>query len=295
MRVWILNIFLCTFLIIFPSFNTVVYNDIRGQEYFNYIHAVIQHLQSQVGWHSMQHIRITNDKRTTSLSIVELLALDLKNHKNVIDMYNKIVELVNYRYAEILKTIIFQMTYVTYECYNFNQIHSYENFVYCILSLQEVLNYSETLFENLYAALTFLSLIDVKIVSKRYVNYSNYIVDTLYYVKEYASSMEIGNYSTYLDGNGVLMIKKALNILESIVDFCQRTKQKLIEIPPKNTNVIIRSTIECDYEQIYKEHYAGEDFVSFMSMRIMTFMDDAQKNDFMDLGFLQLMCPTSIG
>lgn len=97
----------------------------------------------------MKHIRVTNDTNANNFSITEVFGEDFLEPKNVIGMFNLIAELVNCRNVEITNQFFFQLTEVTNECRYYYQMNSYENTVKCVVLLQNILNYSQKLFENL--------------------------------------------------------------------------------------------------------------------------------------------------
>lgn len=283
----------CGLLIIFTCVYTIVCNDkVREKKYCSYILAVIQHFQTQSGWSSMEHITMMDDNLTTDLSIGQVLHGDLSDPEKVVNLYNKIVELVNCSYADILKTILFQLTSMTNECIYLNPNNSYEFVVHYIVSLQDLLKYSLILVDNLYSALTFLSLIDVKNASTHFKNYTDYIVDELYSVKDYVYSMKKLDYSTHMNNDG-----EALAVLESIMQFCLETSSKLSHVLSKSSNVIIHSNFGIDFKQVHEIRLKSDnlDFVRYISAMLKKYMDEADTNDFINLGFSQLMHPTHIG
>lgn len=294
MRTWFSNIFVFGFLLLLSSLNPVQCNEDKKKVYYRYLRAVTQHFQKQDIWKSMKHITIEDYNSKTNLSIEEALGRYLMDNRGVAKMYNKIAQLINYRYAEILHKFCMLLLDVTNECQYFYQMSSFENFMYCIISLRNILKYSHILFDNLYNALTFLSLIDVKFLTVRCKNYSEYIVDELYCVKNYVHTMD--NYFVYIDENNNPIIEKAYEFLQSVENLCVKIIENLTGIPSKNSGVNILYNNENNLKQIYEKNFSGtyQNFIRFLSVKLKTLMDNAQIEDFVNLGFQQLLYPTSM-
>lgn len=287
--------FVYGFSILFSSLTTIARPGICDKEYYDYLEVVVEHIKVQSGWSSMKHIKIVDFELETDLSIEEHFQLNLSDHNILIAMFNQIAELVNCRYAEILKIFSFQLTTVAKDCNYFNQGESYENVMRCAVLLQDIINHSAPLFEKLYAALTFLSMIDVKFLHLTSYNYAAYIVDQLYYAKNYVSSMAKANLFNFTDNQGNIITGKILDFLESVMEFCLDITKKLNGIPPLESKVVMYSKVEVNFKQIYQKKYSDvhSNFVDFMSAKIKKFLDDAMQNDFINLGFTQLLEPTS--
>lgn len=286
----------CGFLILFSSLITIVSNQIYDVSYYDYLLAVIQHFKYQNGWRTMEHITVVSNDRSAILRVEEMFQEDLSISKNSVQLYNKIAELVNCRYVEILNKLFILLADVKNECYHFYQINPHENFVNCVILLQDILSNSKVLFKNLYAALTFLSLIDIKLVHVKSTNYSKYIVDELYYVKSYLSSMEQENFYKCIDGNGNPVIENAFTVLRYVDSLGLTILERLKGIAPEDGNVFVEPNMEVqNLKEIYEYGHKNKhkDFVSFMSMKINNFMNEVADNDFKHLGFLELMYPSS--
>lgn len=231
MHTGFINIFFCGVFILISSINTTVSYEINKAEYFNYLLAVTEHLRNQMGWYT--HEYILNDNRVTNLSIREVVDQYLSDNNNVIDSFNKIALITNCRYTEVLKKFSFLVLQLTDECNYIYRRNSPEDFVKCIVTLSQMFQFSQPLFQKLYDALTYISLIDVKLLLKSYENYSDYIVDELYDVKEYVFLMGRFQDSCFYDDNNNLDVEKAYNILLSVEDFFLITMSNLVGCPQK--------------------------------------------------------------
>lgn len=295
MRTRIPSTFFYGLLILFSSLFRIECDVMDEDEYLNYIQAVTHHLQNQPGWNTMEHIQMldTNFKNQLNIkryvSVPKFLQDQSLSH---IKLFNKIAELVNCRYADLLKTICKQLLEVTNEC-NYHVDSDINNALFCIVSVHEILNYSRELFENLYKALTYLSLIDVKIVNKTFKNFTDYIVDELSFIKTYVSSLKKADYSNYTDDFNNFDMRIALHDLKYIEGLCESILPRLDNILSRNNRIIVH-TNEVDYKQMYKFDQLENRvyFVSQMSFHIKEFMDRAVENDFTQLGFPQLLNPT---
>ncbi|XP_050546647.1 uncharacterized protein LOC126908528 [Daktulosphaira vitifoliae] len=265
----------------------IIFVECKIQEtpYLNYLIEVGNHLCIQNGWKSMGNLHLKlNSKRI--FRVPDLMAQKLEP-KNVFNVFYNIVDILNYRYSEVLSTFVELLNIVVDICIHFLNANVLEIFINCVLLLVKVINNSSTMFENLCNAMTFISYMDFKLVFPELKTNLITIVHDIYEIKNHKYFKKIRYEYLFVNLQVFIETKDFIGDVSKIANNCFEKNKSII-----NTGEKIDLKTECEIEYLtYNRDFP--DFIQFMCNKINSFYTETIKINYEDLGFIQLINPTN--
>ncbi|XP_050546656.1 uncharacterized protein LOC126908534 [Daktulosphaira vitifoliae] len=279
-----LKLFILTLTLIYYK---IAYVECKIQEfsYLNYLIEIEDHLCIQNGWKSAGNLYVKLDS-IGFLSVQDLVAQKL-NKKNVLSVFNNIVDILNYRYSEVLLTFVELLNIVNGICVHLLDAKILENFINCTILLVKVINNSMTMFDNLYNVMTFISYMDFKLVFPELKTNPITIVHDMYEIKNHIYLKKIQYEYHYVDLQVFIETKEFIGNVSKSANNCFEKNKSII-----NTSEKIDLKTKCKTE--YLAHNRDfMDFIQFMCHKINSIYTETIKINYDDLGFIQLINPTN--
>ncbi|XP_050546646.1 uncharacterized protein LOC126908527 [Daktulosphaira vitifoliae] len=264
---------------------TYVECKIEETSYLNYLIEIGDHLCIQNGWKSMGNLHLKHDS-IGFLSVQDLVAQKL-NEKNLISVFYNIIDILNYRYSEVLSTFVELLNIVVDICVHFLDANVLENFKNCTILLVKIINNSLTMFDNIYNAMTFISYMDFKLVFPELKTNPITIVHDIYEIKNHIYFKKIQSEYHHVDYQVFIETKEFIGDVFKIANNCFEKNKSII-----NTGEKIDLKTECETEYLTHNRDFSE-FIQFMCNKMNSFYTETIKINYEDLGFIQLINPTN--
>ncbi|XP_050544942.1 uncharacterized protein LOC126907596 [Daktulosphaira vitifoliae] len=280
-----LKLFILTISLIQYNF---IYVDckINQTAYLNYLTNVIDHMFIQNGWMSMKNLYFDSIR---NLSDPDLIMQKFDRY-NILGIFYNIVQNLNYRYNEILLRFVELLNINVDICLNFFEANLMDKFSYCSFLLEKAIKNSLIMFESLYNAITFISYIYFNLKHFKFdiLDLQNNLfaaVDDIYEIKNHKYLKIIRNEHLYGSIQEFLDIKEFIDDVYKIANnFFENNKSIINNAEKVNVKVIC----EMEYSSYINDFPS---FVSFMYHKINLFYTETIKNNYEDLGFIQLINP----
>ncbi|XP_050545577.1 uncharacterized protein LOC126907926 isoform X2 [Daktulosphaira vitifoliae] len=89
-------------------------------------------------------------------------AFEPNKYRELMCNYQYTISVLNYKYTIILKKFLDYIAIIMCKCQQFHERNLSENFIHCVIVLEEQVKQSKTMFENLHNAMKFISYIDIR-------------------------------------------------------------------------------------------------------------------------------------
>ncbi|XP_050545334.1 uncharacterized protein LOC126907784 [Daktulosphaira vitifoliae] len=240
-------------------------------------------------WQSITNFKLNYDSIGT-LS-VPILLMQKSNRNDRLNIFYNILNIYNYSYNEIILKFVELLNIVVNKCLNFFEANLMENFFNCSFLLEKAVKNSLKMFESLYNAINFLSYIDLnlrnyKLVFIKFEANTFNAVDDIYKIKNHKYLKIKRNECLYGNIQEFLDVKEFIDDVYNIANnFFEKNKS------------IVDNVEKINFKAIYEMEYSSHNkdfpcFVSFMYRKINSFYTETIKNNYEDLGFIQLINPT---
>ncbi|XP_050529669.1 uncharacterized protein LOC126899138 isoform X3 [Daktulosphaira vitifoliae] len=260
---------------------------IKQNNYLNYLNEVVDHMCTQNGWKSMENLYLNIDPMG-NINVPDLIGRQLDRSNLIITFYN-IVHILNYNYNEVLLIFVKLLNVIVDKCKHFLDAELLDNFFNCTKALQKSVKDSLTMFENLYNAITFIRYIDLNLKNLKVDELQIYLFttdDDIYQIKNHKFFKNVQDEKSYDYHQVFLDVSDFIvNISKIANNFFE--KYKFIQNIYGNDDCKMICEIE------YSSHSIDSpDFISFMYQKVNSFYTETIKNNYEDLGFIQLINPT---
>ncbi|XP_050547744.1 uncharacterized protein LOC126909370 [Daktulosphaira vitifoliae] len=260
---------------------------IKQKKYLNYLNEVVDHMCTQNGWQTMENLYLNIDPMG-NINVPDLIGRQL-NRDNLLFTFYIIVHILNYSYNEVLLVFVKLLNIIVDVCKHFLDAELLENFSNCTKVLEKSVKDSLTMFENLYNAITFIRYIDLNLKNLKVDVLQNYLFttdDDIYDIKNH------NFFKNVQDDNSYDYLQVFLDVSDFIVNVSKIAnnffeKYKFIQNIYENTD--FKTTCEIEYSSHMID---SPDFISFMYQKVNSFYTETIKNNYEDLGFIQLINPT---
>ncbi|XP_050520413.1 uncharacterized protein LOC126893906 [Daktulosphaira vitifoliae] len=152
------------------------------KDYRNYVNTVVHHIRSHIRSNEMQNLKLKHDFNN-HINIEEAFKPDNYMNDSMYN-YNITISLLNFKYTRILKTFLNYVDIILRKCKQFQYSYLWENLIFCVTSLIEEVKNSKTMFENLYNAMKYINIMDVRYVFKGTI-VANVIIDEIDFFKQF--------------------------------------------------------------------------------------------------------------
>ncbi|XP_050531462.1 uncharacterized protein LOC126900069 [Daktulosphaira vitifoliae] len=291
-----IKIYYFTFFIFWINqIDTTSYRLVDESDYVEYLLEVIKYVLFPGEDSSMQHL--TDGLTLNSDSIPNFLG-NLSLHLNVNNLpriYDAINELLICRYTIVIEIFIKNIGLILQYCDNYHLKNQFHDLTECLITLNDALESSKTLFENINNVIQFFSNLHMNYVFNKYEKKIN-IIDEISFINDGIQSNRKLDILEYIDNNGnpkvemviedIENVKNFHNIISSIISFTSITNNKYYSFQDelKNDDAMKHDnySISClDYVQVCNN--------------LKVFYDEAFKLEYINFGFHNLLHPTTPG
>ncbi|XP_050527944.1 uncharacterized protein LOC126898038 [Daktulosphaira vitifoliae] len=289
-----IKIYYFTFFIFWINqIDTTSYRLADENDYTEYLTEVINYVRFQDEKSSMQHL--TDGLMVDSDSIPYFIG-DLGLHINYINLpkiFDAINDLLICRYTIVIEIFIKNIGLILQYCDSYYLKNQFYDFTDCLITLNDALESSKTLFENLNNVIQFFSNLNINYVFEEYEKKTN-IIDEISFINNHIQSKRKLDILEYIDNNANPKVEMAVkdfknvksfhNILSSKISFTsiKNIKYNSFQEDLKNDDAMQHYSILClDYVQVCNN--------------LKVFYDEAFKLEYINLGFHNLLHPTTPG
>ncbi|XP_050523006.1 uncharacterized protein LOC126895313 isoform X2 [Daktulosphaira vitifoliae] len=244
------------------------------EDYKNYIKTVVGYIRLNIGLNEMQNLKFKKDSICT-ISIEEAFKPEI-NYNNFKNNYFYTINLLNFKYTEILKNFLDYIDIILQVCKQFHERNLEEKFICCVTSLIEEVKNSKTMFENLYNGMTFISNIDVRFVFQGCIM-PNVIINEINFFQKYVlykiSESSQLDHNTHFNFNCLPNIEYSEMNFESLNEFLT-VASIIVNNLFKNSNIIDTSiktnstTIQNNDDEFYLVYLTCSKLKSFYTENI---------------------------
>ncbi|XP_050547056.1 uncharacterized protein LOC126908803 [Daktulosphaira vitifoliae] len=266
---------------------------IRPKTYEKYLSGVMNHISEQVGWDSMQHLEIKYDISTEiSTNIKDVIC---KGSRIVLPKkFDAIIHILNYMYAEVIKTFIDHIRAIANQCQEYYDINQGDNFLSCTVLIQSVVENSKTMFEQLYNVMNYLSNIDFKLLVSGKQTFSIPIVDEIYTFVEFATLKIQQNTQIFIDLNDPKTKEDAYKVILDVNSFIEGMGNESYQtIKEKNSFIVYNRKSKCLLEENLKDYNERQnkniELSYYLSEWLNVYYVEISKNFYKNLGFEQVL------
>ncbi|XP_050547531.1 uncharacterized protein LOC126909150 isoform X2 [Daktulosphaira vitifoliae] len=264
---------------------------IKPKTYEKYLSVVIDHISEQVGWDSMQHLKI-NLSTGINYNIKDVIC---KGSRIILSKkFDAIIHILNYMYAEVIKTFIDHISAIAKRCQEYYDFNQGDNLLSCTVLLQSAVENSKTMFEQLYNVMNYLSNIDFKILASAKKTFSIPIVDEIYTFVEYATLKSQQNIQIFIDLNDPNTIKDAYKVILDVNNFIEGKGHKTYQkIKKKNSLIVNNHKPKFSLEENLKDYNAQQnknfELSYYLSEWLNMYYVEISTNLYNNLGFEQVL------
>ncbi|XP_050546893.1 uncharacterized protein LOC126908662 [Daktulosphaira vitifoliae] len=208
---------------------------------------------------------------------------------NLLTTFYIIVHILNYSYNEVLLVFVKLLNIIVDVCKHFLDAEILDKFSNCTKVLEKTVKDSLKMFENLYNAITFIRYIDLNLNNLKVDELQNCLFttdDDIYHIKNHNVFKNIQDENSYDYLQVFLDVK---NFIDNVFKIENNFFEKYEFIQNIYENDDFKTICEIDYSS----HTIDlPDFISFMNQKVNLFYTETIKNNYEDLGFIQLINPT---
>ncbi|XP_050529775.1 uncharacterized protein LOC126899214 isoform X2 [Daktulosphaira vitifoliae] len=190
-------------------------------DYKSYLFKVAKHIifhnRLQEEWNSIKNISLNYDSNEK----LEIIFNYEFNDYNFTSIFDRVLDLINHRYAKYLYTFKNLSIKIIDFCENKYNKKSYGLFIECIKSIQDVIKNSKIMFGTLYEVMNFIENLEIKRVFPKYIGQRT-VVNEIKEVYFYTLSTTLPDHSIYKKTNGELDIDEAYNFLMVYNQYVQK-------------------------------------------------------------------------
>ncbi|XP_050529667.1 uncharacterized protein LOC126899138 isoform X1 [Daktulosphaira vitifoliae] len=260
---------------------------IKQNNYLNYLNEVVDHMCTQNGWKSMENLYLNIDPMG-NINVPDLIGRQLDRSNLIITFYN-IVHILNYNYNEVLLIFVKLLNVIVDKCKHFLDAELLDNFFNCTKALQKSVKDSLTMFENLYNAITFIRYIDLNLKNLKVDELQSYLYttdDDIYQIKNHNFFKNVQD-EKYYDYHQIFLDVR--NFIDNVFKIANNFFEKYKFIQNIYENDDCKMICEIEYSS---QTIDSQEFISFMYQKVNSFYTETIKNNYEDLGFIQLINPT---
>ncbi|XP_050523007.1 uncharacterized protein LOC126895314 [Daktulosphaira vitifoliae] len=260
------------------------------EDYRNYIKTVISHIFSHIESKEILNLKLKQDSICT-ISVDEVFKPNTK-YTNFKTNYFYTINLINFKYTEILKHFLDYIDIILQLCNKFHKRNLEENFICCVTSLIDEVKNSKTMFENLHNAMTFFSYIDVRFVFHGSIM-PNVIIDEIDFFQKYVLQKISEN--SHLDLNRHLDLNCLPNFQDSEMNFKNLNEfhivaSKIVNNLYQNSNIIIDTSIKTNSTTIGMNE--DDSYLVYLTCsKLKSFYNKNIEIWYKNLGFEQFLNP----
>lgn len=247
---------------------------IKEHTYMNYVARVIDHLSTQNGWQSMENLNIRFTDGTISVPVFMAQKIDKCDLSYI---FRKMVNILNYRYNEIVKTFVALLNIVVDTCERFLDDQLMTDFSVCIFLLETAVNNSKMIFDAMYSVMTFISYIDLNAKSQPYT-----IVDDIHQIISDEYFKKKNNDLSDIDHMSFMNVKSFIKNTSAIANrFCDPNSD------------VFSNTTEPDIVKTFEIQLSSQPgkFSDVVNFTFQHFYKTTMWNNIENLGFFQLLYP----
>ncbi|XP_050520803.1 uncharacterized protein LOC126894101 [Daktulosphaira vitifoliae] len=254
-------------------------------DYKNYIKTIIYHIYSQILLNEKQNL----NQGSNNTTFINKVFSSETNTNEFRDNYSYTINILNFKYTEILKNFLDYINVILHKCKQFQNNNLSENFISCVTLLVEEVKNSKTMFENLYKAMKYISDFDVRYVFQGK-NVPNAIIDEIDFFKEYVSQKI--HKSEPFDLNKLPYLNDSETNFKNLNEFYTEATIKVNNLF-QNSNIINTSVKTNSATNQIKECYNENDSnVVYLTCRnLNAFYDVTIEIWYKNLGFEQFLNP----
>ncbi|XP_050527945.1 uncharacterized protein LOC126898039 [Daktulosphaira vitifoliae] len=282
----IIKIYFFNFLLFWTiQFNTTSCRPANKGDYTKYLFEIVNYIRFQDKNTSMQHL---TDGLMENFDSFQDLDLQL-NDANFPRIFNAIIELLICRYIIVLKIFRENIGLIIHHCDNYHSKKQYYDFIYCIITLDDALESSRALFENLNNVMQFFSNLNIGLAFKKYETRQIFndeqfkVINKLSFIVNYIQTKRKLDIHDYIDQNGNPQTIKAYNDFVSVKYFQNDLTPKIVFIIIKN-NRYNTWQYKLEKNDIYVQEICNE---------LKIFYNEAIYFEYVNLGFHNLLHPTT--
>ncbi|XP_050535216.1 uncharacterized protein LOC126902217 [Daktulosphaira vitifoliae] len=266
---------------------------IKSKTYEKYLSGVMDHLSEQVGWDSMQHLKIKYDFSTEINFIIKDVIC--KESRIILPKkFDAIIDTLNYMYAEVIKTFIDHIRTIANQCQEYYDLNQGDYLLRCTVLLQSVVENSKTMFEQLYNVMNYLSNIDFKLLENTKKTFSVPIVDEIYTFVEYTILKSQQNTQIFIDPNDPNTKKDAYEVILDVNSFIKGEGHETYQnIKKKNSSVVYnhkpKYLLEDNLKNYKAQQYKNIELSHYLSEWLDIYYVEISTNFYKNLGFEQVL------
>ncbi|XP_050531246.1 uncharacterized protein LOC126899973 [Daktulosphaira vitifoliae] len=291
-----IKIYYFTFFIFLINQNdTTSYRLADENDYTKYLFEVINYVRFQGEYSSIQHL--IDGLMGNSDSIPDFigdLCLHL-NYDNFTRIFDAINKLLICRYTIVIEIFIKNIGLILQYCDSYHLKNQFYDFTDCLITLNDALESSKTLFENLKNVIQFFSNLNIKYVFKEYEKKTN-IIDEISFINNRIQSKRKLDILEYIDNNANPKVEMVVEDFENVKSFHNIISSMISFTSIKNNKY-------CSFQDELKNDDAMEhDNYSILCLdhvqvcnNLKVFYNEAFKVEYINLGFHNLLHPTTPG
>ncbi|XP_050520411.1 uncharacterized protein LOC126893903 [Daktulosphaira vitifoliae] len=200
--------------------------------YKNFIKTVTDHIRSSIESNEIRNLILKLDSNYT-IKLEEAFQSDLYLN-NFRYNYSNTISVLNFKYTGILKIFLNYLDIILQQCKQFRDENLWENFICCITSLVEEVKNSQTMLDNLYNVMKYISDIDVRYLFQGK-NVPNAIVDEIDFFKQFV--LQYTSETVSFDLNSLPNLKDSETKFKNLNEFYTEASE-IVNNMFQNSNVI---------------------------------------------------------
>ncbi|XP_050535940.1 uncharacterized protein LOC126902508 isoform X2 [Daktulosphaira vitifoliae] len=266
-------------------------------EYAAYLKQVMNHMCYNLSHFKLEYLSLRNEKNDI-VRINDILNQKVSNVDKLIITYYYIVDLINYLFIEVLQLFTEHLKIIIDVCEKLYENNLFENATYCTIVLLNTAKNSNLMFDYLYKAITFIDYLDINSVCVKSIVRSKTVVNEIYTVKNYTSSMKSTEMLNYINNDKSINILVAKEDYKEIYNFVNKVVDTTDNFFKNNFNVInntIKINLQENYFNEYKTTRCKINFVNFISEKLNVYCLTTIDKYYFNIGFHQFINPNITG
>ncbi|XP_050544387.1 uncharacterized protein LOC126907274 isoform X1 [Daktulosphaira vitifoliae] len=287
-------IFIFVFLsqLCFGFLSTVNFKN-EKREYVTYLTQVVNLIRVQKGWNCLNNFELKLNS-SDGIHVEKVLAKKISN-TNLLDVLTLIIVLLNNVYIEIIRSFLEFLRIIINKCERYSADYLFNKLIVYSELLENSVKKSTILFDKLYKATTFISSLDLKYAFPKIEGNPFVIVDEIYFIKQFVSSIILTNWSYYKTQRGDLVKTTAVTVLSNITNFANEVT-RMVFINKLKNNILVNFSYRINIEQILDMEYKTcsnkfSSYNEFILHELDTVYDHIARNGFDEFGFNLLLFP----
>ncbi|XP_050544391.1 uncharacterized protein LOC126907276 [Daktulosphaira vitifoliae] len=271
------------------SFGFLTTMSSEKKEYITYLNNVVKYICSQKGWNHLELKLCLID----GIPVDEVL--ESASSSNLLDVSTLMIILLNNVYVEVIRSFLEFLSLTISECEKYSDDNLFKELIDCTELLENGVKKSTILFDKLYKATTFISYLDIKYAFSKIQGNPFVVVDEIYFVKQFVSSIILTDWSCYKTQNGYFDKNTAVTIISNIKNFTNKVYDMLFNIKEGKKILInisyrinIKQMIDMEYKTCKNKYSSYNDFILH---EVDTVYDHIARNEFDKFGFNELLSP----